>query len=553
MAVTVRGAVAPRPDENGSVVVVALALSVVAAVVVGTAASRVLGSVSASTAEVDRVQARRLAEHALELGLADLAHGIAGTQMRAGGSIDRSLELDAPQRVIDESRVGQVRVELEALTPREGVTVTSEVRVGAAVHRASALVRPHLTIDHAWVAEHGSVDPALLRVPRAACAWDRDDPRRASGCVASNLGPGVVVGPLHSNDAVALARDTVLNGPVTTAHLSAGPAGTAVPTALSRPDGGGTDELPGPAFLPHVALPRDAGAVLAGATVTCRFRGPTLLRFDGAGVRVTSPRSVPRAGESTAPSDVIGCMGVDRETLAGVVVVTLPQRAVIEVVRDELHDCVSHPLGLDSGEDTEHDWWCSGGDAFVWGRYRGARTVVAHDNVQIVWDLEPGDAASATAPDAGDLLGLVAGDSIVLRRPVGRPVRRIAPYGQNLPFAGAGVAPFGAYPLDAPNATATTWDAPRIVASLAALRGSVHVQNPFRGEHRGGPLRIDGSVAGRFSSIFSWEEVGGTGAVLGTMGYPLELVHDDRLTWSTPPAMPVLAHGRLRVLALDVG
>jgi len=235
------------------------------------------------------------------------------------------------------------------------------------------------------------------------------------------------------------------------------------------------------------------------------------------------------------------------------VTVELPPRTLIEVVRDPLHDCVDHPLGIEHGEDTERDWWCSGGDAFVWGRYRGAHTVLAEDYVQIVWDLEPGDSAGAESALGNDLLGLVAGDSIVLRRPVGRPVRRTAPYGLNLAFSGPGIAPFGAYPLDAPTAVPMTWDEPRIVASLAALRGSVGVQNPFRGQVHPGPVRLEGSLAMRFRGVFSWEDRNDSGTLLGDMGYGLDLVYDRRLLTRTPPAMPLTDGGAVRIIALDAG
>jgi hypothetical protein len=191
----------------------------------------------------------------------------------------------------------------------------------------------------------------------------------------------------------------------------------------------------------------------------------------------------------------------------------------------------------------------------VWGRYRGARTVVAEDNLQIVWDIEAGDAAEVGGAEEGDVLGLVAGDSVVLRRTVG-PGRRGAPYGLNVAFAGAGIPPFGGYPLDAPNQVATTWEQPRIVAALVALRGGIAIQNAFQGQEHAGPLRISGSQASRFRGVL---RLGGTqqrpGPSSATMGYPVELWSYDRRFASSgrAPGMPLTGGGSIRILTLDVG
>ena len=326
------------------------------------------------------------------------------------------------------------------------------------------------------------------------------------------------------------------------------PAHRSVPDTIEGEGG-----VPRPGHRPLIALPRSTAEVLAGVDVTCRFRGPTRIRLDGPRMRVTSPRSVPRPGEASVAGREIGCLGIERAELGGVVVVTLPERAVIEVVRDDRTDCLAHPLGLGPFDDLNREWWCSGGDAFVWGRYRGSRTIVAEDHVQILWDLEPGDAASPGEAAAEDLLGLVAGDSIVLRRPVTRTGRFPAVYGTNIAFAGPGIAPFGAFPDDAPVATASRWEHPRIHASLVALGGSVGVQHPFRGQLASGPLTVVGSVAGRFGGVTFWQQRGPDGSLLGEMGYRTELTHDPRLGSTSPPAMPVIDGGLMRILELDPG
>ena len=550
-------------QQDGSAVVVALALATVVLIVIGSTSGRVLSATAGTTGLLHREQARTIAEEQLMLTLAALDAGGAEADVRSGGAVDHTVHrVLAPD--LDAGRPGgNVIVAVMSRADRghdvrQGLNVSVTVEVGTARHVASATVRPVVSIDHLLHSEFEVVDPVLRGQSRASCAATRSEGEIASGCLGTVVGPGRFDGPVHSNDAIVLAPGTTFTSILTTSHLAVG-AGGRIGPALWGED---VAQAPGaaPFSLQHrseLSLPRRTRDVLEGATVTCRLRGPTLLRFDGPRVRITSPLSVPRAGdvapEAAAVEDTIGCLGIDRAGLAGVVVAELPPQAIIEVVRDPAMDCVDHPLGLASGEDTERDWWCNGGDAFVWGRYQHARTVVAEDNVQIVWNLEPGDASSPQLAGEADLLGLVAGDSIVLRRPVGRPVRRVAPFGLNLAFAGAQQPPFGAHPLDAPNATTTTWDSPRIVAALAALRGSVTVQNPFRGQPHPGPLRFVGSQASRFRGVLAWEERNSSGTLIGTMGYPTEWSYDRRFVSTGPPAMPLTGDGTILILELDVG
>jgi hypothetical protein len=552
-----------RSEQDGSAVVIAVALATVVLIVMGMASGRVLSTTSGATGLLQREQARTIAEERLMLTLAALDAGGADAAVRSGGAVDHTVQFDLVPDTDAGRPGGSVTVAVMSTADRghdarQGLHVTITVDIGTARHVASATVRPVISIDHLLHSEFEVVDPVLRGRSRASCAATRSEGELAPGCLDTVVGPGQFDGPVHSNDAIVLAPGTTFASTLTTSHLTATADGGIGPALW------GEDVAHAPGAAPfgllhrsELTLPRHTRDVLQGATVTCRLRGPTLLRFDGPRVRITSPRSVPRSGDDatggTASTEAIGCLGVDRAALAGVVVVELPPQAIIEVVRDPLMDCVDHPLGLATGEDTERDWWCNGGDAFVWGRYQQARTVAAEDNIQIVWDLEPGDASGPQLAGETDLLGLVAGDSIVLRRPVGRPIRRTAPFGLNLAFAGAHEPPFGGYPLDAPNETAVTWDSPRIVAALSALRGSVTLQNPFRGEPHPGPLRFSGSQASRFRGVLAWEERNSSGTLIGTMGYPVEWSYDRRFASSGPPAMPLTGDGTIRILELDVG
>lgn len=533
--------VADSSVQAGSALAVAVVVAAMLLVLGGAVATRAVGSGQAALGHEQRTVARLAAEQALE----DAIRALGGPTHR--DVIDRRQAAPLPPLPVGldtaASGVGDLRLDVDV---RPGETpdvrvVTVTAGVGAASHVATAHVRPFLAADHVLMLEHRTVDPALLHMPRLGCTFPGGDPRRSASCRDAVLEVGALDGPVHLNEGGVLGPRTG-SGPLLT--TSRAPDGA---------DAAGAGVTEGVATLrPELRLPRTIGEVVGGATVTCRFRGPTSLRFDGTLVRVRSPRSALQSSPSQGTRP-IGCLGVDPTALVDFVAIDLPSDAVIEVVGDEEEDCTAHPLGIDPGEDADRAWTCTSGDAFVWGRYAGRRTVLAEDDIQIVWDLEPGDATAPALLARGDLLGLVAGDSIVLRRLVGRPIRRVAPLGQNLPIAGPGLPPFGAHPLDAPSDGPLTWEQPRIVASLVALRGSVTLQNPFLGQPHVGPLEIVGSVAGRFPGVLAWEERTSRGTLVGTTGYPVSLRYDRRLVLDAPPLLPMTDGGTLRILHRDVG
>ena len=531
-----------RPlGQTGSALAVAVAIAGVLLVLGSTVAARGIGSGRIALGHEQRTVARTVAEHALEDALRSLGGGdIRRAIARRSETVIGPMPV-AP--VATSIALGDARVDLDVSrgpTPDEHLVEVSAT-IGSERHVARAHVRPFLAADHVLMLEHRSVDPALLHLPRISCTFPDGDVRRSPACRDAVLELGSLDGPVHLNEGGVLGSATG-RGPLFTRSRP--------PDALD--DGAPDGSLGDASHRPDLSLPRSIGEVVGDASVTCRFRGPTLLRFDGTMVRVRSPRSVPQEGASDDGRPV-GCLGVDPAALIDVVAIELPPDAVIEVVRDERDDCTVHPLGIPPEEDVDRAWSCSSGDAFVWGRYAGRRTVLAEDDIQIVWDVEPGDAAGPVAPAGDDLMGLVAGDSIVLRRLVGRPVRRIAPLGRNLPIAGSGVPPFGMHPLDAPSDAPVTWDRPRVVASLAALRGSVTLQNPFLGEPHPGPLEIVGSLAARFPGVLAWEERTSRGALVGTTGYPVVLRYDRRLLLDAPPLVPMTDGGALRILHRHVG
>lgn len=540
-------------DDHGSAVVTAVALAGVVLLLGGAVALRAVAETRAAAGVLERAQARTLAELGIGIALEELDHGALSEDVRRGRAIDATLEVD-PLAAVGQEHLGsaaELRISVSGAYPHRRIDVAVEAVVGAATHRASSVLRPTLVSDHVLLAEVSAIDPSVTGAPRAGCSWGVLDDRQNPGCLAGTQGPGPVVGPIHTTDHLVLGGGASVEGVITSSRLWDGGGGAWAPTVLDASLTSVPAETAEIRHAPAMELPRDARGVLDGLPVTCRFRGPTLLRFDGPSLRVRSPGSVPRAGDATSGPDALGCVGLDRSLLGGVVEVELPQQVVIEVVRDDGAPCGAHPLGLSASEDLERDWPCDAGDAFVWGRYRGERTVVVEDSAQLVWDLEPGDSVS-TVRAPGDAMAIVAGDSVVLRRTVTWPRRTRLVLGVNDDVAGPGIPPFGAHPTDAPVASASRWDSPRIVASLTALRGAVRIQNSGWGQLSPGTLMIEGSVAGRFAPTFHRDVRSSTGALVGTVGYEVDIRYDPRHAAEPLLGVPRLEGGALRVLALDL-
>lgn len=538
-------------DQSGSAVVVAIVFAAVIAAVATATAARTASDTRAALATHDRTVARTTAEQVLLATLAGAKGTTWGEDLIARRPVDRTIAaaLDGPTDARLRGVTASVRPDVAADLARLVVRAETPTTIA----EASARIRPLVSADLLWLNEHRALDPALQGLPRAACVAPLGSAERDPGCRDLPVAASRFDGAMHANEGLVLSDGATIRAPASTALLIAGEDGRPTPTLGP----GTTEALAGAPFSliyrTELRLPRRISDVSGASGVTCRFRGPTLLRLDGPMLHVRSPRSFPRTGESTDPDAVIGCQGLDRAQLEDWASVTLPSSAIVEVVRDPLHDCVSHPLGVPPDEDTERSWTCTAGDAFVWGRYAGRRTIRAEDRVQIVWDVEPQADPDLAEGDESDLLGLVAGDSIVLRRPVGPAVRRLAPFGRNLPVSGPGLPPFGEGPLAAPTLEEAAWEAPRIVAALAALRGSIGVQNPFRGERNHGPVTVVGSMAARFPGVFSWDIVNRRGDVVASTGYQLDIATDARLQVAVPPGLPHLVGGGLQVVTLDVG
>lgn len=554
--------VGPRRDEGGAALVAVLLLGAVLAVVAGAATARTVALVRAADAAVAREQALAAAEATVlavldrlerdDVGWSDPGGPDPGVLGHGWRDLDGALAgMPAPEVA------GRPAVRLDVVRVGEGPTlrIRAEGRVGRNARAVEVLTRPESVADLAWGTVHAVIDPAVTGGGAPACGrprWSAElpdldagpvepevvDPDGAAPCIRTRLDDRLTVsGPVHLDDTPRIDVSWVRTGRVTTAASEPdGRPSVAVLTARDVGADGGALAVAAPLDLPTSLT------AAADDRPRCRVRGPTLLRFDGGTVRVRSPLSHPRHDADGVPP--VSCPGIDRTGIDGVVVLGPGTSDIIEVQRAVGIRCADHPLAIDPTEDAVAEQRCTAGTAYVWGDTTVTRTILTEDDVQIVWDV-------GTAVDGSDpaRLGLVAGGSVVLRRPVGPPLRVVAPFGSDVAFAGPDIAPFGAFPSDAPTPVPTRWDAPRVQAVVAALGGSVRVQNPQAGGGSDTPIVIEGAVVQRFVGPTGWDRRDATGALQARTGRPLTVVHDRRLEVAVPPALPRIRGGRLRVLA----
>jgi hypothetical protein len=540
-----------RGEERGSVLLATLALASVLAVAIAATVPRTVGLVLLSEATVHRDRAHLAAETALAATLVELTTRL-GDRPLGSGSTHPSL-VAHERRIIADDEMGPTEASVSVTTRRHGELVIAATGYSSGQERTiRAVVRVPLMSDLLRLTDVEVLDPVGTGVAPSTCLV-----RRPQGGPPADCTPVVLTdldrfdGPVHSNDAFVAHGAPDIRSTFTSAWLVTN--GDGEPSSGLWPDGM-EPTWAGPFGLrsaPMVLFPTEPLTAPWDPMPTCRFRGPTLLRLDGTMVRVTSPLSVPAAdAPGGAPDGPFGCPGLDRTLLAQATAIELPEEAVIEIVPADPATCAVHPLGLADDEDGSREWSCAGGDAFVWGRYLGRRTVAAQGDVQIVWDVERGTAAIALPEQEDATLALVARGSVVVRRLVGPPLRVTAPLGRTLPHGGEGQAPFGGYPHDAPAAVPTRWEAPRIEAAIVALGGSLRVQNVRRGQEGAGPLLILGSLAQRFPGPVHHHELTTTGESAGRSGYELELRYDQRLRRQPPLGIPVLDPGRVTILDL---
>jgi hypothetical protein len=529
----------PPIGMQGSAIVAVLGMSLLLGIVMSAVATAAVAGSAAGSAALHRERAFWAAESGLDEAILRLELG-EGSPGDPGGNVWW------PLVTWDEEVVADARVDVEIISgPREVPTfrIVATGRSSGAERAIEAIVRRRSVADYAWFTDIEAWDQVVTSTLRPRCtsyryAFD------AAPCARPVFGASDPIdGPIHTNDAVLLADRPTFTSVLSSAYATVDVTGRAVPALWDGTDPTGRTGPFGLSLRGPLALPERVDEIMRGVAPTCRFRGPTVIRFDGETARIRSPLSASTPAASDVATGLqqgpesFGCPGVPAAAFDVFASVALPDRAVIEV-QDAGIMCEGHPLGLEDSDDADADWRCGAGDAFVWGRYTGSRAIVARGDIHLIWDLTRENVASDPS-NVADRMGLTAEGSIVLRRLVGVPLPVVAPLGLNLAFAGSGVPPFGGYPLDAPNDTPLAWAAPRIDASLTALNGSVRIQNPLIGQRSAEPIRLTGSIAQRVRGPLGWDVLTTSGRLLARTGYELELTYDPSLILQAPPATPV--------------
>jgi hypothetical protein len=538
-----------RHAEAGSSLVAATSLGILLSIIGLTLAARVAGGSIATAGALHRERSLVAAESMLAQTLERFGRDPDAWRFLRGelgpSALDRTW---SPIAQSHDSILPSAEGRVELVRTGAGeVRIRAAGRSGAETRSLEAIARARSVADYGWLIDLEVLDPLLTTTSRGPCRVHGGVPRLPAehDCRVTHYDvQDRFDGPFHSNDVVTLTGAPTFLSSVTTSWVTRQGAGLVEPGFIG-PAVAGLETPFGLGVRSFIELPDDASAVV-GPLATCRFRGPTVVRFLGSSIRVRSPLSARGGTVETGP---VGCPGVDVVLLEDFVEIALPPAAVIEVARARAEDCGNHPLGIGPNDDRDLERTCFAGDAFVWGEYTSRRTLIAHDDVVLVRDVVR---SSGAAPDA--VLGLIAGDSVVFRRPVGAPLRVVAPFGTNLAFGGSGTIPFGPWPSDAPLQQSAVWDSPRIDGALVALRGSVRIENPAWGREHEGAVTIHGSLTQRFRGVFAWERLTASGALQARMGYPLELTYDRRFLEHLPRAMPGLGDPTLRVLRItDLG
>jgi hypothetical protein len=212
---------------------------------------------------------------------------------------------------------------------------------------------------------------------------------------------------------------------------------------------------------------------------------------------------------------------------------------------------LTQPVGSPdpNGDDHPQTFDCGSGNVYVEGTVKGRVTIAASNNVIVTSDLLLDGVTPPAAASGSNMVGLVAGNSVVDYHPVTRSSTVSTSKSSNSCDSNVGVAPsmsgfngtsmtctwtttetFNNTYTALPFTGATTSGGNRyIYGSIQTLQHSFWVQNYNRGVAMG-TLSVRGSIAQR------WRGIVGTGN--GTTGFLKDYSYDTRLKFSGPPYFP---------------
>jgi hypothetical protein len=396
--------------------------------------------------------------------------------------------------------------------------VTSTGRVNGVDRTVQALVGRGGSTDFLYYTDFEDADPnnqtAYPSTPSTQCGgsgptnawyyWGHSPTR--SGCVEITFVTGDVLdGAVHFNDTPLMTGSPVFKQNWETADprcantpysLSNCFRGSATPLQVSgSPSKAATPTYHAPLYLPDNSnqFTNYPGCQYTGDTRIKFLSDGTMTVWNKGGVASVGGASCGTASQ-LASSTGQSSIPVPNDQVIYVKNAATQSKCSAGQIGDGL------PLSTDVNVNLS-TFYCGNGNAYIEGTLSGRVTVASQNNIIVTNDLLLANTPKGSAPVGQDMLGLVAGNSVVVYHPVNSS-------GQEL------VSSTDRY----------------IYASIQTLQHSFWVESYNKGVQKG-TLHVRGSIAQK------WRGIVGTGGAGGT-GYLKDYGYDARLVYSSPPYFP---------------
>ncbi|MEE8602962.1 hypothetical protein [Euzebya tangerina] len=536
-------------SEEGSALIVILAVSVLLSLLVGVAFSVARQSIAVA----DETEEYNAALAAAEAGLDDYLFRLnsidaywqypaAGTPPDNNQAFDNFVPIPGGETDTNQEDIGMFTYTVDAsqLTATGVIWLTAtgcapgpcDINTGPTDAQEFRTLQSSFSLesflDYVYFTDFESSPPVIYpglfgiseTQARTDCSRHRwATPGPAGYCTDIRFTSGDVInGPFHTNDRFIVDGNPRWLEEATTSD----PVDPHYDLRAGTPQFDGGEPTPrSPLNFPSTnsAIRFDADHISNPSAEGCLFTGPTEIVISGGNLLVRSPLT-----QDSGPGCGLWPAGNNVRTIP------IPPNGVV-YVQDQPPsgpnggNCTtgnSNALGYPwGGDDSEYP--CGAGDAFVEGTLDGRLTIAAEKDVYITWHTE--------YAGGNDMLGLVANDLVQVYHPTdyygctncGNSNRR--DYYANL---NAG-----------PRHPGSLFRNPRIDAALLSVQNSFMVQNYNHGHIRGttqcagdlGDLTINGAIAQRFRGPV------GTGSAFSTCtGYLKDYNYDQRLRFINPPS-----------------